>query len=89
MQFNPIIILIVRKLPNLIASFLRLKLTDALRGINVSNKYKKEVDSLYQNETNINIQIFIKLIKNFTKKLNVFNNKSLILNISQNFYFKY
>jgi hypothetical protein len=53
-NYNPKIIIITRKIPNLIASFLRLKMPDSIRGITASSTFKKEVDNIFKNDNEKN-----------------------------------
>jgi len=61
-NYNPKIVIITRKLPNLIASFLRLKMPDSLRGISASPLFKKKVDIIFENDNKQNGFIFHSMI---------------------------
>ena len=60
--FKPEIIIIIRRLPNLIASYLRLRLNDSARGIEASTLYAPQVIQLEQKATSIEEQLLHKMI---------------------------
>jgi hypothetical protein len=60
--FEPVIVIILRRLPNLIASYFRLKLNDSVRGIEASSHYASEVYQLFQKTTSIEEQLLHKMI---------------------------
>ena len=77
-NFNPQFVIIIRKLRNMIASFLRLRLADALRGIDASPFYKDEVNNYYNKAKDDEIKIFHKIVIQaceLTNQLLNFNNK--------------
>lgn len=61
-NYNPKIVIITRKLPNLIASFLRLKMPDSLRGISASPLFRNKVDKIIKNDNEQNDFIFHSII---------------------------
>jgi hypothetical protein len=60
--FQPKIVIILRRLPNLIASYIRLELNDSVRGIEASPRYASEVNKLSRKATLIEEQLLHKMI---------------------------
>jgi hypothetical protein len=60
--FKPEIIIIIRRLPNLIASYLRLRLNDSVRGIEASAPYASQVMQLEQKSSSVEEQLLHKMI---------------------------
>ncbi|MFC1618360.1 hypothetical protein ACFL45_00270 [Candidatus Neomarinimicrobiota bacterium] len=60
--FKPEIVIILRRLPNLIASYIRLRLNDSIRGIEASPRYASNVNQLLKTTTSIEELLLHKMI---------------------------
>lgn len=60
--FKPEIVIILRRLPNLIASYMRLKLNDSVRGIAASPRHASKVNQLLQRTTSMEEQLLHQMV---------------------------